>query len=176
VRVQIDLSTIDDAPVDFDEKLTVLPERLDDPAVSAPLDVRLEGVMRPIGPCYRIDGRISAGGTLACSRCLEPVSWQVDDSFAVEYRRAHPDDEEVELTDDELDVAFLDGDVLDLGEVAAEQLLLALPMRIVCDEQCAGLCPRCGANRNRDGACVCEPEADPRWDALREIKGRESTN
>jgi uncharacterized protein len=176
VCVLIDLTDIDDSPVDFDEKLTVPPERLDDPAVSAPLEVRLEGVMRPMGSCYRIDGRIAAGGSLACSRCLEPVAWQVDDSFAVEYRRAHPDDAEVELTDDELDVAFLDGDVLDLREVAAEQLLLALPMRIVCDEQCAGLCPRCGANRNRDGACVCEPEGDPRWDALREMTGRESTN
>jgi len=176
VCVNIDLSTIDDQPIDFDEELTVPPERLDDPVVSAPVTVRLEGVLRLVGDGYMVDGRFSASGRLACSRCLEPVAWQVQDTFSVEYRRAQPRDSEIELTGDELDVAFLDGDVLDLGEVAAEQLLLALPMRFVCDDQCAGLCPRCGANRNRDGACTCEPEGDPRWDVLREIEGRETAN
>jgi uncharacterized protein len=176
VCVHIDLSTIDDQPIDFDEELTVSPDRLDDPVVTAPVTVRLEGVLRPVGDGYRIDGQLAAGGKLACSRCLEPAAWQVRDAFSVEYRRTMPRDVEIELNDDELDVAFLDGDVLDLEEVAAEQLLLALPMRFVCDEQCAGLCPRCGANRNHDGACVCEPETDPRWDALRQIEGNETTN
>jgi uncharacterized protein len=174
--VHIDLSSIDDRPIDFVEELIVSPERLDDPVVSVPMTVRLEGVLRPEGDGYRMDGRLAASGKLACSRCLEPVAWQVEDTFSVEYRRAMPRDAEIELSDDELDVAFLDGDVLDLSEVAEEQLLLALPMRFVCDDQCAGLCPRCGANRNRDGACTCEPEVDPRWDELREIEGRETAN
>ncbi|MBD3871697.1 MAG: DUF177 domain-containing protein, partial [Acidobacteria bacterium] len=51
-------------------------------------------------------------------------------------------DAELGLNEDELDVAFLEGDTLDFAELAAEQILLALPMRVVCDESCAGLCPR----------------------------------
>ena len=50
-------------------------------------------------------------------------------------------------------------------------MLLALPMRIVCDQDCAGLCPRCGANRNREGACQCQPEIDPRLAVLADLGG-----
>jgi len=176
VRVRFDLSTIEDQPIAFDEELTVTPERLDDPAVLVPVNVRLEGVLRAVGGSFRVEGRITADGSLACSRCLEPVAWRLSDSFEVEYRRTHPLDDEIELADEDLDVAFLDSDVLDLAEVAAEQLLLALPMRIVCHDECAGLCPRCGANLNREGACNCVDEVDPRWEALREIKGTETAN
>ena len=67
-------------------------------------------------------------------------------------------------------------EVLDLSDMAAEQVLLALPMRVVCAEECAGLCPQCGGNRNLEGACRCEPETDPRWAALRDIVGGETAN
>ena len=66
--------------------------------------------------------------------------------------------------------------MLELSDVAAEQVLLALPMRIICDEACAGLCPRCGNNRNVEGACRCEPEVDPRWDAIRGLADRGTAN
>jgi uncharacterized protein len=173
VRVRIDLPGLDDDPIGFDEKLTLPPERLDEHVVAAPVNVHLSGNLRPVGGSYVVMGRYSATGTLSCTRCLEPVSWQTGDDFSVEYRRALPREPEVELSDNELDIAYLDDDALDLCEVAAEQVLLALPMRVVCDDECAGLCPRCGANLNT-GACTCEPENDPRWDALKEIAGSET--
>jgi uncharacterized protein len=102
----------------------------------------------------------------------------VCEHYSLEYRRreAHPDELEVALEDGELDVGFLTDEVLDLSEVAVEQVLLALPMRMVCDEKCAGLCPRCGANRNLEGACRCEPDVDPRWAALKDIVGGQTAN
>ena len=58
-------------------------------------------------------------------------------------------------------------DQLDLGRVLETETTLALPMRALCREDCRGLCPVCGGNRNAE-ACACRSEAtDPRWAALR---------
>jgi uncharacterized protein len=79
------------------------------------------------------------------------------------------DDEEVGLEEEDLEVVFVADGELDLAELAAEQILLGLPMRWVCNEACRGLCPQCGANRNQENACTCEPETDPRWQALADL-------
>ena len=173
VCVKIDISKLAHEPLRFDEKLLVDAERLDSEQVAGPMKVHLEGEVRPHEGVFSITGRCSADGPLACSRCLEPVPWKVDEEFSVEYRMpaSAPVDAEAVLEDADLDVAFLRGEELDLSDLAAEQVLLAMPMRIVCQEDCAGLCPRCGANLNNDGECGCEPEIDPRWGALADLAG-----
>ena len=68
-------------------------------------------------------------------------------------------------------VGYYDGDRLDLGEVVREQVLLALPLKPLCREDCRGLCPRCGQNRNL-GPCGCPPPeepGDPRLEPLRKL-------
>ena len=175
--MKIDLTTITEEPLSFDDRLVLTPDRVDERAVAAALEVRMVGVVRPVGEGYLVTGTVTASGKLACSRCLEPVPWRMDESFSVEYRVSEtaPGEAEFELDDDELDVSFLEGQELDLDDLAAEQVILALPMRILCDENCAGLCPRCGANRNVEGACACAPETDSRWEALREL-AKDTTN
>jgi uncharacterized protein len=176
--VKIDLSRIDDEPLSFDEKLSLPPDRLDEDQVAGALEVCLVGTVRPVGGRFVVDGTLQATGDLACSRCLKPVQWRIEDRFAVEYRSGAdaPGEGEFAIEEDELDVSFLNGHELDLADVAAEQVSLALPMRIVCDESCAGLCPKCGANRNVEGACSCPSEIDPRWEALRGMSGGSPTN
>ncbi len=176
--MKIDLSHIEKEPVRFDEELVLEPDNLDSTRVAEAISVRLRGIARSVGAGFLVDGSIRAAGKLVCVRCLEPVPWQAEEEFSLEYRRrdAHPSEEEVALEDGELDVAFLTQEVLDLSQLAAEQVLLALPMRIVCDDECAGLCPQCGANRNVAGSCRCEPEVDPRWEALRDVAGRDAAN
>jgi uncharacterized protein len=178
VRVKIDLSQLDTEPLAFDERLSLEPERLGGGTVASVVAVRLGGEVRAHGGVYAVLGRCRAEGALACARCLEPVAWSSDERFSVEYRRATDGggDPEVGLEEDELEVSFLDGDQLDLEELAVEQVLLALPMRTLCAEDCAGLCPRCGANRNLPDACRCRPEPDPRWQGLAGLAGRESDN
>jgi uncharacterized protein len=59
---------------------------------------------------------------------------------------------------------------LELGEAVREELVLAINPYVVCDPECRGLCPKCGANLN-EGECDCtEEETDPRWAALRDLK------
>jgi uncharacterized protein len=173
--VKIELKAIENEPVSFDERIELEPGRLDEGQVAGAVSVHLEGTVRATGGSYRVAGRFSAAGPLACARCLEPVPWQASEEFSVECRPAGTvGDDELELDERELDVAFLDGDVLDLAEVAVEQVMLALPMKVLCDDGCAGLCPQCGANRNQTGACTCGREVDPRWQALDGLVGRDT--
>jgi len=176
--VKIDLSQLDTEPLAFDERLSLEPERRGGGLIASPIAVRLAGEVRARGGVYTVLGRCRADGALACARCLEPVVWSADERFSVEYRQATPGagDAEIGLEEDELEVSFLDGDQLDLEELAVEQVLLALPIRTLCAEDCAGLCPRCGANRNLPDACRCQPEPDPRWQGLAGLAGRQPDN
>jgi len=171
--VKIDISKLEHEPLSFDEELCVEADRLDTDQVAGPIAVHLSGEVRPHGEVYSISGRCSADGSLVCSRCLEPVTWSVEENFSFEYRlsTAAPLDDEAALDEADLEVAFLQGEELDLAELAAEQVLLAMPMRILCETSCAGLCPRCGANLNMVDDCGCRPEVDPRWQALADLAG-----
>ena len=166
--VKIDVSKLGEEPRRFDEEFSVDPNRLDCDQVMAPMGVHLKGEVCPHNGFFTVAGTCRIEGSVVCSRCLESAPWEVDESFSVDYRApaTAPVDAEVGLDGDDLDVVFLESDMLDLADLASEQILLALPMRVLCNESCAGLCPRCGANRNLDGACTCEPEVDPRWQAL----------
>jgi uncharacterized protein len=76
----------------------------------------------------------------------------------------------VEIAPEDLDVEFYTERSISLRDLAAEQVQLAIPMKPLCDENCLGLCPNCGANRNRE-RCQCEAAvADDRWGALAGIR------
>ena len=94
---------------------------------------------------------------MVCARCLEPVIEEVSREFDLFYRpmKSMTDEEEARLKLDDTEIAFFDGDGLFLADVLAEQVLLALPMKVICRSDCRGLCPHCGANLNTD-ECRCE--------------------
>jgi uncharacterized protein len=60
------------------------------------------------------------------------------------------------------------GELLDVDRWAQDALLLAMPIKVLCREDCAGLCPTCGADLNA-GDCGCEPVPDERWSKLRDL-------
>ncbi len=77
---------------------------------------------------------------------------------------------EIELAPGDLTQSFYEGTEIDLTPLMYEQIMLALPTRPLCGEECRGLCPQCGINRNT-GQCACVAEAgDPRWSVLRNLK------
>jgi len=69
----------------------------------------------------------------------------------------------------DLDFSVYQNDELDLDELVIEQLELALPVRLLCREECRGLCDQCGTNFNEQ-QCNCQPPIDPRWQALADLK------
>lgn len=176
--MKVELSTIEEEPQSFSHQLTLDPAVLDPDQVAEQLQVSLEGSVRRQAEGFLLEGSIGCAGALLCGRCLSPVPWQIEESFAVQLRPAadSPGEEGLELEDEELEVVFYEHEVLDLDQVAAEQVMLALPMKTVCSADCAGLCPRCGGNLNREGECRCEPEVDPHWEALRGLKVGQGTD
>ena len=147
-------------------------DRLDADVVGGPMAGRLEIELRRDGDGFAVTGTVELEGSVRCSRCLSPVAWTAREPVTVTLLPAPPAprSEETGLQAEELDVEFLTDAELDLEALAVQQLLLALPMRTVCSPDCAGLCPRCGANRNVPGACRCDPDVDPRWEALRSLR------
>src|SRR6185369_14814558 len=79
-------------------------------------------------------------------------------------------EEEVELKENDTEVGYYEGNGLELAHVVREQVLLALPMQKLCREECQGICPVCGANRN-ETTCECKPpHLEERWAALKGLK------
>jgi uncharacterized protein len=136
--------------------------------------VELTGDIRKDSLKVRLTGGLRATLECDCGRCLDPFEVPVDTTFDLLFLPASvntgPDDQEV--ADDDLGVSFYTDDVIDLRQLVREQCYLALPMKPLCREDCKGLCPVCGINRNRE-ACSCDTAwVDPRFDALRKLKER----
>jgi uncharacterized protein len=122
----------------------------------------------------RLRGRLSAGLELQCARCLEPVNQDVVRDFELLYRPLGADAgrDELSVTDAEAEIGYYQGDGILLEDVLREQVLLALPLKVTCREDCKGLCPHCGKNLNEEQCSCSVPMEDPRWAALKEIRDR----
>lgn len=119
--------------------------------------VSVKGGAELVGGDIRIHGHVSARVGAECARCTTYVEVPVEQDFDLLYRpvSAIAREEEIEIPRDELDVGFYPGDGINLEDVVKEQVILSLPMKVVCREECRGLCPVCGANLN-SGPCYCQ--------------------
>jgi uncharacterized protein len=127
---------------------------------------RFDGEVAWDGRDYRVRGSLTGDLESACDRCLvrfaRPVTGDVD------FRAVPPDSPEGEGARPEEAAVLLGTDRrLDLAGPLRGAVLLELPIKSLCRDDCAGICPVCGVNRNL-GSCDCEPSSgDPRWEALR---------
>lgn len=133
--------------------------------------------VRAWGRASRKDGEVRVRGSLqtsvelSCDRCLGPVPVPVNVDFVANFARpGDPTAEASELQDEDLEFSVYDGDSVDLDEIVREQILLALPARQLCRDDCRGLCPACGKNLNTESCDCARHETDPRWAALADIK------
>lgn len=125
---------------------------------------------------FHLVGTVKTTLELTCSRCLEPFPLDVDAAFQLRYlpKTANTGEGEVEIEEDDLSTAYYNDNLIDLGQLMAEQFQLTLPMKPLCHETCRGLCPQCGTNLNT-GSCECRASwEDPRLAALKSfLKDRE---
>ena len=108
-------------------------------------------------------------GTLdqECRRCLDPVAVPLREEVTFVFA---PPDVLGGVEDGEIRVLPADQREVDLAEPIREEVILVAPTYTLCDPDCRGLCPRCGADWN-ETTCECAvEEPDPRWDALRALK------
>jgi uncharacterized protein len=122
----------------------------------------------------RLRGNFDGKFQVPCARCVEPVEIPLKGDFDLIFRPVGADSDMPEraITAPETEIGYYQKDSLLLEDVLREQVLLSLPVRTLCKPDCMGLCPRCGQNRNNQPCNCDETPADPRWEALAELRGR----
>ena len=118
-----------------------------------------------------IKGKLSATIDVYCSRCLEETNLPIGADFTY---TLIPDkaetNEDLELKEDELEISHYHGEFLDLMPIICEQIILQIPIKALCKENCKGLCPHCGTNLNAS-SCNCHLDfVDDRLAVLKNFK------
>jgi len=116
-------------------------------------------------------GELHTKAAIPCSRCLKEVERSIDLNFSERFATAAAwqGEEQHELSEDDLDLGVVD-EAVELNDLVKEEILLALPTHVLCDENCKGICPNCGADRNLTD-CRCEmQQVDARWEKLKDLQ------
>ena len=133
-------------------------EVLDDPVKFE--EIVVSGEYFSAGDKISIRGEVNATAVSRCAKCLETVEVNLTAEMDALFAR--------ELDPDDPDLYTYESSKVDLTDAVRDALLLELPYRFLCSEDCKGLCSRCGANLNL-GTCGCKPEPDPRFAALQQL-------
>jgi len=134
--------------------------------------IELDLVLEAVSGGILVRGPLRATARGTCARCLAPTTdtWEVE---VTELHRSSAAVEEDEGGDEEdLDYRLVERDTqLELDQMVRDALVVGQPVRVLCRVDCAGLCPRCGADRNT-APCAHATDApvDPRWEALRTLR------
>jgi uncharacterized protein len=179
--MRLELSHIRRPETDFTRVFQPADVQSEDEEYRVTAPVELQMVIYKDHDRFRLVGTVKTELELACSRCLEPYRMPIDREFDLRYLPAGSaeqsgaaDDEGGgdEVEDDDVAVTFYRDEQIDLDELLREQFYLALPMKPLCREDCQGICPQCGTNRNT-APCDCNPQwEDPRLAGLKTLLDR----
>lgn len=140
-----------------------------------PVDCR--GSLTFSDPDYVLHGGLAWEQTVSCNRCLKPVKLPASaDLDLVLVERSRPSSKgqagaETELSESDLGVLEVQGDSFESRPLVLEQVALGVPMKPLCREDCRGLCPVCGVDRNETSCDCAARTTDPRWAGLAALKG-----
>ncbi len=109
-----------------------------------PSDAKVNADWRYDGEGITVTGSFSADMLVRCARCLDEFLYRLDFDFA-EYYKKQPQE----------GMYAYNGDTIDLSQMLEDNVVINLPTRFICSEECKGLCGRCGANLN-EGECGCK--------------------
>jgi uncharacterized protein len=118
--------------------------------------LKVSAVAELLSSEIRIRGHLATRLKAECDRCLAPVGFPIEHDFDLFYRPMETiaRDEEIEVPEEEAEVGFYSDDKIELADLVTEQVILSVPMKIVCRPDCLGLCPVCGVDRNLE-KCKC---------------------
>lgn len=120
----------------------------------------------------RVAGRVETSLRLDCSRCLAEYHLCIDSPFTIFYMRdeGQGQDEEVELAEEDMISATYEGDEIDFTREITEQVILAIPIKPLCNEDCKGLCSNCGAELNLAKCACSQDNMNLQFNALENLK------
>jgi uncharacterized protein len=130
--------------------------------------VRVAVVLDKTGSQAFLRGQIQTTGTFLCDRCTSTFEHPVLSTYQMCYLPEGSDASETDPA--ELQVLTAGSTVIEITEDVRQTILLSVPLKLLCSENCEGLCPQCGTNLNVE-TCSCEVSLDdPRWESLRTLR------
>lgn len=196
--MDLNLETAFDEPVDLSHEFEIPSGRLERPELLSLSPVSFTGRLERVDLGFVLAGRLAFSGVVACARCLAPVPFGRKEQVSWTFMPAHvkpvekpkavkpadgkpakaakagkgpeknEDDDGDELSAADLDILYYEDFVVPFDPLVEEQLQLELPMKALCRDDCRGLCPQCGSDRNA-APCDCAPPPDERWKSLKAI-------
>jgi uncharacterized protein len=131
-------------------------------------DVSVEAELEKSGGEFLLRARVSNGATWECDRCVAQFSRPASSEYQMYYISQGADAARYDPV--ELQALPAGVTVIDITDDVRQTVLLSVPLKRVCREDCRGLCPHCGKNLN-EGPCGCVPTlVDGRWDKLKELQ------
>jgi uncharacterized protein len=174
--MRIELANLDEGKGSFTNSYEPADLNPIDEQVTLRVPANISGKVRLSGRELFVSGQVAAGVLIECDRCLKPLEVDVNSEFSLEYITGseYESTKVAELGEEVMAVSVFDGESIDVDEIVREQLLLAIPTRRLCSEDCKGMCAECGADLNTV-SCSCAAESiDPRWAALKNLKDGKS--
>jgi uncharacterized protein len=167
----LSLEAIVDEPLRFDFEVPFAADELAREPLADISSAHIAGEVTRVEGGYSLSAWLSWVGKLECSRCLAPYDFVEEEEFSLLlYRRAPVAEAELSLDKDDLDAYFYDEPIVPVAPIVEERIQIAIPMKPLCREDCRGLCPQCGGDRNVS-ECNCVVEfIDPRWRALQLLR------
>ena len=124
------------------------------------VDVVVDKTLRQV----YLKSNIKTSGLFSCDRCIEEFERLVDTQYSTVY--LYDEQDNGRYVKDEVQIIGPDTVFIDLSDDVRQMMLLSVPLKLLCKEDCKGLCPHCGVNRNA-GACDCKDDVtDARWQGL----------
>jgi uncharacterized protein len=134
-------------------------------------EVKISCKIRKVDKTVFLHGTVETTIHIPCSRCLETATLPVNVPFRYTLVPAATESrEEIELTEEDLEYSFYEGETVDCDPLIYEQIVLQIPMKALCREDCRGLCPRCGANLNLSSCSCPDRDVDERLAVLKKLK------
>lgn len=168
----IDVSDIRKSPgrafhFDFSETVEPLSVGMDEVALAGPVVVSVD--VKNTGRVLIFSGHIRSDTKLLCSRCLEYYPYHLDVDFEEKFCHASDVSDITEEGQDIREMHVFEGNRIDIDDMVTENILLSIPMKSICGENCRGLCAICGKNLNVE-QCGCKvDDIDPRLSALKKF-------
>lgn len=136
--------------------------------------VAVKGSLAKIKKDVYLNGEVSTALRLTCTRCLAPVTYPVNYKLSARYvsqDKARELGRDLELEESDIEIEYYSENKIDISPLVQDQILLAIPMRCLCKQDCLGLCDRCGQDLNMS-PCGCGPDqtVDPRLEKLKLLK------
>jgi uncharacterized protein len=135
-------------------------------------DVELDLTLEAVSGGILVRGGLRATARGTCARCLTDTRQRWDVEVAELHRSVAAVEEDEGEVDEDLDYLLVESDTqLELDRMVRDALVVGQPVRVLCRDDCAGLCVQCGADRNTEPcAHATDAPVDPRWEALRGLR------